>query len=365
MDEVGKPEESASAIVARDGEVYLPEKRKLEPDTDEFYTEVASCLPPDVAGIVAARRKSIGRKYRRFEILLILLALTVIAWLVNFNFPKPLPARPFLFEWRYDGPRVAVDSPDLPLYRKVRADFDAGRYEAVIRALNDPLAIAIWTQETAGKEELFFLYFTSCGKSVSPDTDWTRAPALIEALVKADPDQLQWRYLQLLLKRRQLGSYREFYRSLQRAPEKRWQTQLDSIRETLRGLRVLRGKIMERGNSLDDQEALRKRLDFWEAEFLVFAWMLEGGRGGGAFQDNANSPGVTDRERAWVLTRDYPDDIDGLALRHFILDVLLEQDKPLNRIYWNGEAHRTRAPLEDERRKIETRLSGTGRGGDQ
>lgn len=363
MNEIEKTGESSSAVTVRDGEVYLPEKRKLDPDSGEFSAEIAACLPSDVSGIVVARRENARREYRRIDIVLILLALAGIAGLVCWSFPKPLPARPFLFEWRYDGPRLAGDSPDLPLYRKVRADFDAGRYEAVIRALNGPLTAAVWEQATAGREELFYLYFVSCGKNVSGDTDWRAAPALAEALVKADPDNLQWRYLQLLLKRRQLGSFSEFYRSLRRSPEARWQARLDSVRGALRDLRVLRGKVQERRNPPGDRDALLKRLDLWEAEFLVFAWMLEGGRGDGAFPDNADSPGVADREAAWLLTRNYPDSADALELRRFILSVLLEQDKPLNRIYWNGEARSVRAPLEEELRKIETRLdAGRGEG---
>ena len=357
MNEIGKTDDSASLPVVREGEVYLPEKRRLEPDSDAFLAEVAACLPPDVADTVAARRKSARRGYRRIEIVLILLALAGTALLVSLSFPKPLPARPFLFEWRYDGPRFPADSPDLELYRRVRADFDAGRYEAVIRALNGPLAAALRARNIAGKEELFYLYFVSCGKNVSPDTDWSRAPGFAEALVKSDPDNLQWRYLRLLLSRRNQGNYSEFYQSLRRAPEKGWETMLGSVRGTLRELRLLRGKVLERGEFSGDRAALLKRLDLWEAELLVFAWMLEGGRGSGAFQDNADSPGVADRERAWLITRDYPDDADALELRRFLLSVLLEQDKPLNRIYWNGETYAVRAPLVEELRKIETRLA--------
>lgn len=357
MDEIGKTDDSTLLPVVREGEVYLPEKRRLEPDSAAFLAEVASCLPPDVAGTVAARRRTARRGYRRIEIALILVALAGIAWLVCRSFPQPLPARPFLFEWRYDGPRFPTDSPELGRYRKVRTDFDAGRYEAVIRELNDPLATALWQRNVGGNEELFYLYFVSCGKSVSPETDWRRAAGFADELVKSDPDNLQWRYLRLLLERRKLESYSEFYQSLRRAPDAAWERHLAVVRSALRELRLLRGKVQERKEFPGDRGALLKRLDLWEAEFLVFAWMLEGGRGSAVFPDNADSPGVADRETAWLITRDYPDDTDALELRRFILTVLLEQDKPLNRIYWNGEPRSVRVPLEEELHKIDARLA--------
>lgn len=357
MDEIGKMDDAASLPVVREGEVYLPEKRRLEPDSAAFLAEVSACLPPDVAGTVAARRKTARHGYRRIESVLILIALAGTAWLVSRSFPQPLPARPFLFEWRYDGPRFPADSPELAGYRKVRADFDAGRYEAVIRELNDPLGAALWQRDVAGKEELFYLYFVSCGKHVSPETDWRRASGFADELVKNDPDNLQWRYLRLLLERRKLGDCNEFYQSLRRAPDPAWEKRQSAVRNALRELRLLRGKVRERREVPGDRDALLKRLNLWEAEFLVFGWMLEGGRGAGAFPDNADSPGVADRESAWMLTRDYPDDTDALELRRFILTVLLEQDSPLNRIYWNGEARAVRVPLDEELRKIETRLA--------
>lgn len=357
MDEIGKTEDSSSLPVVREGEVYLPEKRRLEPDSDVFLAEVAACLPPDIAATVAARRKTARRGYRRIEIALILLALAGVAWLVCRSFPQPLPARPFLFEWRYDGPRFPADSPELGLYRKVRTEFDAGRYEAVIRELNDPLAAALRQRNVAGNEELFYLYFVSCGKNVSPETDWSRAPGFAEALVKSDPDSLQWRYLRLLLERRKLGSCREFYQLLRRAPDPAWEKRLAAVRAALRELRLLRGKVQERKDFSGDRGALLKRLDLWEAELLVFSWMLEGGRGTAVFPDNADSPGVADRESAWLITRDDPDSIDALELRRFILTVLLEQDRPLNRIYWNGEPRSVRVPLEEELHKIDVRLA--------
>ena len=365
MDEISKTADSTSAAVVRNGETYLPETRKIEPDSDGFLAGVAACLPPDVAGTVAARRKSAHRGYRRIEIVAILILLAAAAGSVFFWFPKPLPALPFQLDWRYEGPRLTPGSPDIGLYRRARADFDAQRYEAVVRTLNDPLGLLLWERNWTGRDELFYLYFVSCGKNVSHFTDWTRALSFSDALVKSDPDNLQWRYFQLLLNRRKLGSYRDFYDSLRHVPLKDWQFRLDSVREMLRDLRDLRGKVLERKHLPGDRETILKQLDLWEAEFLTFEWMLEGGRGGGSFPDDFGTPGVEAREQAWLLTckhEDAPDSRAFLDLQLFTLDVLLEQDTLLNRIFWNGAVHGSRKPLEARRDAILRRLP-VGEGG--
>lgn len=355
----------AGVPAARDGEVRLPETRRAEPGSAPFLEAVSACLPADVAGTVAARQRNSRRGYRRVEVIAIVLALAGAAWFVHAYFPKPLPALPFKFEWRYEGPRLMPDSPYYALYRKARADFDAGRGEAVIRTLNDPLGVMLWERSFAGQDELFYIYFVSCGRTVSRFTDWTRARSFAEELVKADPDNLQWRYFKLLLERRHLGGCREFYDTLRRQRCEDWRLRLGEVGLAIGDLRDLRGKVRELRTPPGDEAEIMKQLDLWEAEFLVFAWMLEGGRGGAAFPDDAGKPGVEAREEAWLLTRKHEDDRSALAflkLQLFILDVLLEQDSLLNTIYWCGKPHSARMPLEAKREAILRRLPA-GEGG--
>lgn len=350
---------SAVSPVVRDGEIRLPEMRRAEPGSPLFLEVVSSCLPSDVAGVVTSQQRNSRRGYRRFEVIAIVLALAGAVWFVWAYFPKPLPALPFKFEWRYEGPPLKLDSPYYSLYRKVRADFDADHGEAVIRALNDPLDAMVRDRSFAGQEELFYLYFVSCGRTVSRFTDWMRARSFAEELLRADPDNLQWRYFHLLLEWRHLGSCRDFYKLLRKHRCDDWQQRLDEVVLAIRDLRDLRSKVLERKTPPGNAAEIVKQLDLWEAEFLIFSWMLEGGRGTAAFPDNLGKPGVDAREDAWLLTRKHEDDRSAsefLILQLFMLDVLLEQDGWFNTIYWNGKTHTSRKLLEEKREAILHRL---------
>lgn len=157
-------------------------------------------------------------------------------------------------------------------------DFDAGRGEAVIRTLNDPLGVMLWERSFAGQDELFYIYFVSCGRTVSRFTDWTRARSFAEELVKADPDNLQWRYFKLLLERRHLGGCREFYDTLRRQRCEDWRLRLGEVGLAIGDLRDLRGKVRGIENAAGDEAEIMKQLDLWEANswFSPGCWKADG-----------------------------------------------------------------------------------------
>jgi len=360
------PAGAGGALRESAGEIYLPTQADVAPDTPEFRRELGDCLPPAVAETVWAAREAARRPYRRIEIIGILLLLACFAWGVYRYFPEPLRPLPFKFEWRYAGPSFPARSPDFGLYKTVRADFERDRYEAVVRELERGGAVdrILALEDFGGADELLFVYFAGCGSTLcrftQTPTETERRYARAETAVKRDPDNLQWHYFMVNLRRRQFGDYHRFTPPVDPAERAR---QAVEVETALADLRRLREKLNELHRSPGNGSEIRKQLELIECELLVFDWMLRGYIEANDFYDNENDPGVAGREQAWEIACRYDGDPQArqfLEVRKFIVDTLLAQDSWYNRIFWNGRTHSSQQALRGMQQELSDRLRRRG-----
>ncbi|WP_294506789.1 hypothetical protein [uncultured Victivallis sp.] len=327
--------------------------RRIDADSPAFLSAVANCLPADVSGTVVEFHASARNRYRRFEILLIVLALCAVGWFVYLYFPRPVPAPPFHFMWQYRGPNFPGNSAYLEAYRRASGEFELEHYEAALRILRQSIE-AMGENLPAGHDALFYLYFVSCENGAVESGGWRGGVSLAQRLVGYEPDNLMWRYFLVLSQRRCFPDCPEFFRQLRQGQwVGNWQRGLLDVDQALKSVRLLESKIDSRRRPLPQEKEVRTQLALFQAELLTLKWMLEGGSGTSRFPDNEDDPGVDSREEAWSI-------IDGrrekpfVGLKIFILGTLLGQDSWYNDIYWNGAYRGTKAPLA-ERLKLETR----------
>ena len=334
------------------------EVRKIDAASPAFLATVSSCIPADVSGTVVDFHASARNRYRRIEILLIVLGLCAVAWFVYLYFPRPVPAPPFQFSWQYRGPNFPGNSPYLEAYRRASGEFELEHYESAYRVLKASIETMGGGALPSGHDALFFLYFVS-GENGAVDQNGRRGCiSLAQRLIGQEPDNLMWRYFLVLSQRRCFPDCPEFYRELQEGKwTNHWQRGLLEMDQALTGERVLELKIANLRHPLPQEKEVRTQLALFHAELLTLKWMLEGGRGSAEFPDNVNEPGVAAREEAWSI-------IDGrrerpfVELKVFILETLLEQDSSINHIFWNGEYRRKKAPLVERLKQEKRALEG-------
>ena len=333
--------------------------RKIDADSPEFLETVSKCLPADVSDTVMEFHASFRSRYRRYEILLILLALCGIGWFVYLYFPRPIPAPSLKFAWHYRGPRFPGDSPFLDPYTRACEAYNDEHYEKSIAILQAPLS-SMEEKILPRHDALFYLYFASCERAGSTrggmgPISWARR------LVGQDRDNLMWHYFLVLSPRRAFPSCGKFYEEV-RAGKWRdnWERKLQDVNQALEDLQILEEKSDNR-RRLPQRDEIKKQLTLLKAELLTFKWILKGGRGTADFpDDNLGDPGVDAREEAWRLI-DEQQERPFVELKVFILKTLLEQDSWYNQIYWNSAAHGTRTPLTERMKQEEATLTGGGR----
>ena len=334
------------------------EVRQIDADSPAFLAAVSGCLPPDVVATVLEGHIAFRHRYRRIEILLIVLGLCAVGWFVYLYFPKPIPAAPFQFTWRYSGPRFPGDSPWLKEYRRACGEFEEEHYETALRILKVPLS-GMEERIPVGHDELFYLYFVSCERAGNK-REWTAAVSWARKLIGNDPDNPMWRYFLVMSLRRSLGSCPDFYRQLRenslRIP---WERKLLDVNQALKELVTLERKLDYRRNPFPRRREISTQLTLFRAELLTLKWMLEGGRGTAVFPDNRDDPGVAAREEAWNSIRNRTQ-IPFIKLRIFILELLLEQDEWDNFIYWDGRYRTTKNSLASRLRFEREALKGDG-----
>ena len=102
----------------------------------------------------------------------------------------------------------------------------------------------------------------------------------------------------------------------------------------------------------------RKQFELYKARLLTTLWMLEGSKGKGvSFPDDADDPGVAEREKAYETAELYPDDLESLRLRFFIVNKLLFQNGPMNSYYWKGKQSWLSEPLSKESDRLRKRIT--------
>ncbi len=356
------------------GEIYLPELAPVAPDTPDFAVEVGRCLAPGIAETVAQMRQERRRGYRRYELIAILLLLAAAALFIYWYFPAPLPAVPFQFEWRFAGARYAPSGAAAAEYRAALEDFGKERYDAVVRRLEPVVREAVGRGEFRDRDELFYVFFTACGRSLGSGNggaqtllawQWAETADLV---ADADPDQLQWRYLSVWLRRRILGGYESFYRDLQRGIYRlNWNLLDRQIQRALRQVETLRSRMADRRKLPQSAVQMGKQLDLLQAELLTFAWMVNGGRGGAEFPDDRGEAGVEYREDALALIRRHELDADArqfLELHRFLLETVMAQGGGyFNSLFWGGKQVYLLKPLQEELDMVKGRLAnGKGAG---
>ncbi|MBS1369156.1 MAG: hypothetical protein HPZ91_04275 [Lentisphaeria bacterium] len=352
--EAASPEEKG--LCSAQGEIYLPETRKIAPDSPEFIEVVSGSLPREVSAVVTEHYAAARHGYRRIEILAILVALLGVVWFIYLYYPKAMSALPFKFEWRYSGPRFPTDSPYIEDYRQARIHFDADHYATAIRVVKGPLS-RMEERILPRQDELFYIYFASC-EGAEERKEWAGAVSWARRLVGEQPDNLQWRYFLVLSQRRGLGSCEDFLAGLQKGEMKdNWEWKLLEVDQALKALQALEGKIGHLRKPLPDQERVITQLTLLKAELLTLKWMLEGGKGTARFPDDLGQPGVDAREKAWQFCAGRKLE-PFLKLQIFILKVLLEQDSIMNHIYWNGKECKTKKDLQDCRKELDESLKG-------
>lgn len=330
------------------------ELRNVDADSPAFLATVSSCLPADVSETVVEFHTSARNRYRRFEILLILLALCGVGWFVYLYFPKPIPAPPFQFTWQYRGPLFPGDSPWLESYRQASGEFDREHYETALRILKKSID-EMGENLPAGHDALFYLYFVSCENGAAGPEVWRGGVSLARRLVGQEPDNLMWHYFLVLSQRECFPGCAECYQALKEGSWKdNWQWKLLETNQALKNLQTLESKIQKRLTPLPQEKEILKQLALFQAELLTLKWMLQGGEGTAEFDDDANDPGVSSREEAWRII-DEMEEQPFVKLKILILEILLEQDSQFNSIYWNGKSRGTKTPL-TERLQQEMRV---------
>ena len=359
------PAGNSASVRVMDGAVYLPEGKLIASGSPAFEQILNRNLPSEIAPDVLAQWRGVSGRTTRLQRLGTLLALLGAAVFLYFFFPETAH-RELKEQDRMEIMNLAAplrsNSPYRGEYESARKAYDKGNYHAAAEILKSSVTDIIRIADRES-DPVLFLYFDSLLKLKNLDDDGADAVAKLRVLRDSDRDNPVWVQFAFELdpRIRRMRNYPGVRDNLCiPAYRNSLRTHLYEADYALKQLRILRALVNPAKFSQVQLQQYKKNFDLFEVQLRLSRWLLAGtGAGKSTLPDNLDDPGVTDREKALRLARQYEkaDCADFWQARRFIAETLCSQDSLFNHIYWNGQYLKTQELLIHEIKICNQRLN--------
>ena len=348
-----------------DGTVYLPAGQTVAPESPEFEVLLRKNLPPEILPDVLTNWRGVSARTSRLRLFAAILFLLASAALLYYLFPPAVhqdlvPHGGVMIRDRSEG--LPFASAFRSLYRDAADGYDRGDYHTVCRRLK-PAAEQIARAGDSKSYALVFLYFKALRQLHKSKSGDSHAAALLGDLMKNDPDNPAWAQFHFEFSPRicSVLDYERVARLLHQDPSFRSsiRLQLHNADIALKNLDNLRSITNPAKFSEAELKKYQEDYDLFEVKLRLSRWLLQGSAAGlPVLPDNEHDPGVFEREKALRIAMKHENSAceDFWRARLFLAKTLIDQDSPLNHIYWKGRYHTTRDALKREIQNCEQRL---------
>ena len=340
-------------VIEPGGNVTLPVKHEIAKGSDEFYEILAQNVPDELSSELQALVRHKHPRYSLVQVLMASITLVGLVSLAVWLFPKSTLVPP-----KYEDIKniyVIVSGPWEKLTRETDVLLEQHRPAECINLVkqhSDALetALATPTKEALLPLRHLFINLANAFRQL-PSLNRNSSELLgkfMRWLKKAEtvePDEVVWPFLQIELQAKQiLPSHKWGYKSyLANTENSHSQAQIYLLLKQIDDIET-RMKTFEDLGAEKSVVSL-KSLHLIQCMLLLRLWPLEGGRD---LPDDEGAPGVEAREKALKIALRYPEEMEFLNIRAFILDTLVNGDNLFNRIYYNGKTSYSAKELKNE-----------------
>lgn len=275
-------------LIVKGNEVYLPKTHLVDCNSDEYEDEFLK-LPDGMSSEISSIIKAKRTPFTVFHLIVVLLSLSASAWCVYFFFPRPIVIE--TMEISRQKLEKQIESKYVDVVKVAQEQIKKKDWRSAIKTLEESaLVISKSKRQTQDNGLLLGLYFDAVEHCV--DYQLEKPQAIIENMRKEHFDYLGW-YLDWIWL-----SYPEC--RYEKAPIiNPDESKAEEIKKVLQEY----DENSKQWISVLDYGDNKELLDFRIAQLNYFYWCFRGPQK----HEKKDDPGVSERERAYQIAKEYSD----------------------------------------------------------
>jgi len=341
--------EASAVLKYNESQVLLPTQKMVGVESDEYIAVWKKHIEDEGVGAAfGTMLRGKREKIAPIHWVILIFAIAAIVAVAAFTIPYHRAER---IETRMSIKGLSRQRDNHKLYSKAEELYNRDECAAVLGLLGSEVDKIVGSREKImNNRPLLFFYFNAAGRSGAYGDD---VRANIEKLCDLDPDTPQWAlaYADIFSHGHGLDTDYHYYSRVK--PD-------EVTREEDYGRAIEKLEAMRMRLDNGKQKEARKQVDLCLAKLLVIDWQLRAINKygyGGKWAEDADSPGVRQREDAYKIAsgEGYEHAPEFLNLRKFICEKIKEKES--NYYYFNGAKYWWQSKLNEEIKEIEKELA--------
>ena len=356
-------QQTESQLAANDI-IKLPEGKKIDTQSDEFFAVSVEVLPDNVKNEVKALAQSQNVKYSRFEICLFtLITVAIFAAAIYWL----LPAAPELKEVSDDvrsknsiitpvKVKLKESSPEAKLLKEMLDNYNAKRYRECLQLLPENVINEILADKnklSLNAETLnCFLNSINLANIPAQEKQAYIEPAIriSRKLTELNPDSPAWHLHRLCFENYDIVE-RKSFENIVTIKGENYQNgiELGRLEDMVKYLENIRTKHWDKD--------LQRQFDLMASKIYIACWLNHLPYDDTHIRRETNSNGFREREAAWeIITKHSKNNLEFLDLKEFILTKIKSMDTWYRGYEIDGKKYNRAKHLDDMLEKVaETR----------